>query len=209
MGDEIDWETSQRVMKEILDDHGLQYIEASGEAAFYGPKLDVQIKNVYGKEDTLVTVQLDFLLAKRFEMTYTDRDSSKKYPYVIHRSSIGCYERTLALLLEKTRGDLPLWLSPEQIRVLPVSEKVLDYCKEIEAKTKKHKIRITIDDRNEKIGYKIRQAQIEKIPYMAIVGEKELKNKTVSLRNRKGEDLGEILIEDLNKKIKDEITKFF
>lgn len=190
IGDPQQWEAVQDTMRHILDDLKIDYTEADGEAAFYGPKLDIQIKNVHGKEDTLITIQIDFQLAERFGMEYVDRDGVKKYPYVIHRTSIGCYERTLALLIEKYAGALPLWLSPEQVRVLPISEKQFDRVREVEKMLKDAGLRASGDYRNEKIGYKIREAQMEKIPYMLVIGNKEVEEGTVSVRNRKGEDFG-------------------
>ena len=190
IGDPAEWEKVQNTMREILDDLKIDYAEADGEAAFYGPKLDIQIKNVHGKEDTLITIQIDFQLAERFGMEYVDRDGVKKYPYVIHRTSLGCYERTLALLIEKYAGALPMWLSPEQVRILPISEKQQDRVRELEKMFKDAGLRVSGDYRNEKIGYKIREAQMEKIPYMLIVGDKEVEEGTVSVRSRKGEDKG-------------------
>ncbi|MCI8360979.1 MAG: threonine--tRNA ligase [Clostridiales bacterium] len=190
IGDPQQWEAVQDTMRHILDDLKIDYTEEDGEAAFYGPKLDIQIKNVHGKEDTLITIQIDFQLAERFGMEYVDRDGVKKYPYVIHRTSIGCYERTLALLIEKYAGALPLWLSPEQVRVLPISEKQFDRVREIEKMLKEASLRVSGDYRNEKIGYKIREAQMEKIPYMLVIGNKEVEEGTVTVRSRKGEDLG-------------------
>ena len=190
------WDEAQGVMKKILDHLEIPYVIGVGEAAFYGPKLDIQIKNVHGKEDTLITIQIDFQLAERFGMEYVDKDGVKKYPYVIHRTSIGCYERTLALLIEKYAGALPMWLSPEQVRVLPISEKQQDRVKELEKMFKDAGLRVSGDYRNEKIGYKIREAQMEKIPYMLVVGNKEVEDGTVSVRSRKGEDLGAMKPED-------------
>ncbi|MDO4731553.1 MAG: threonine--tRNA ligase [Clostridia bacterium] len=192
IGDKDQWEAVQSEMRNILDNIGIKYEEADGEAAFYGPKLDIQIKNVYGKEDTLVTVQVDFQLAERFGMMYTDKDGKKKYPYVIHRTSIGCYERTLALLLEKYAGALPVWLSPEQVRILPISEKYKDYAEDVEKQLKALGIRVTLDDRNEKTGYKIREAQKEKIPFMLIVGEQEQNENNLSVRIRGKGDIGKL-----------------
>ncbi len=196
IGDPEQWERVQDTMRHILNDLHLEYTEADGEAAFYGPKLDIQIKNVHGKEDTLITIQIDFQLAERFGMEYVDKDGVKKYPYVIHRTSIGCYERTLALLIEKYAGALPMWLSPEQVRVLPISEKQQERVKELEKMFKDAGLRVSGDYRNEKIGYKIREAQMEKIPYMLVVGNKEVEDGTVSVRSRKGEDLGAMKPED-------------
>jgi len=206
IGNAEDWINSQNKMREILDNLNIKYKEAEGEAAFYGPKLDVQIKNVYGKEDTLLTVQLDFQLAERFNIEYTSSNGQKKVPYIIHRSSMGCYERTLALLLEKYSGALPLWLMPEQVRILPISEKFFNYAQEIKNEFKKFNIRTEIDARNEKIGYKIREAQINKIPYMLIIGEKELENKNISVRRRVDGDIGSMEVQEILSKILKEIN---
>lgn len=184
------WETAQNAMEKILDDLGVEYTIGIDEAAFYGPKLDIQYKNVFGKEDTLVTIQIDMLLAPLFGMEYVDVDGTKRHPYIIHRTSLGCYERTLAYMIEKYAGALPLWLSPEQVRILPVTDRAKEYGEKIAAELDKYGIRTTVDNRNEKIGYKIRQAQLEKIPYFFIVGDKEVEDNTVSLRSRKDGDLG-------------------
>ena len=200
------WDEAQSVMKDILDHLNIDYKIGIGEAAFYGPKLDIQIKNVFGKEDTLITIQIDQLLAERFGMEYTDRDGSKKNPYIIHRTSIGCYERTLALLIEKYAGAFPLWLAPEQVRILPVSEKYADYAKEVENELFQKGIRVETDLRPEKIGFKIREAQLEKIPYMIIVGEKEEKDGTVAVRKRGEGDLGAILRADFIKMLDQDIA---
>jgi threonyl-tRNA synthetase len=186
------WEDTQIKMKKILDDLGLEYKEAVGEAAFYGPKLDLQIKNVHGKEDTIITVQIDFSLPHRFEMTYVDKDGEKKYPYVIHRTSIGCYERTLAILIEKYAGAFPTWLAPVQAKVLPISEKYHDYVEKVVKALKLKGVRVEPDYRAEKIGYKIREARMERVPYMLIVGEKESAENTVSVRSRKNDDEGAV-----------------
>ena len=199
------WERTQDIMRKILDDLNIDYTEEKGEAAFYGPKLDIQAKNVHGKEDTLITVQIDPFLAERFGMTYTDADGEKKYPYIIHRTSVGCYERTLAMLLEKYAGALPTWLSPTQVTVLPISERLSDPAYELCAVLKKAGIRAEVDARNEKIGYRIREAQLEKVPYMLILGDKELENRTVSVRSRKDGDLGSMSAQDFIAKIKEEI----
>ncbi|MBQ8696746.1 MAG: threonine--tRNA ligase, partial [Clostridia bacterium] len=169
-GTEEQWAEAQATMKKILDNLGIEYKIGIGEAAFYGPKLDIQIKNVHGKEDTLVTIQIDMLLAKKFGMEYTDSDDKPKTPYIIHRTNMGCYERTLALLIEKYAGALPMWLSPEQIRFLPIGDEQADYAREIADKCTALGMRVTVDARNEKIGYKIREAQLEKLPYMIIIG---------------------------------------
>ena len=195
------WETAQATMKTILDDLGVEYSVGIDEAAFYGPKLDIQYKNVFGKEDTLVTIQIDMLLAERFGMEYVDVDGVKKHPYIIHRTSLGCYERTLAYLLEKYAGALPLWLAPEQVRILPVTDRAKEYGESISARLESMGIRTSVDNRNEKIGYKIRQAQLEKIPYFFIVGDKEVEDATVSLRSRRDGDLGASPLEDVIAKI--------
>ncbi len=184
------WDEAQNTMKTILDDLGVEYKIGIGEAAFYGPKLDIQIKNVYGKEDTLITIQIDQMLAEKFGMEYTDRDGSKKNPYIIHRTSIGCYERTLALLIEKYAGAFPLWLAPEQVRILPIADRHFDYANSVKERLEKLGMRVTVDDRSEKTGYKIRAAQMEKIPYMLVVGDKEQEENTLSVRKRGEGDLG-------------------
>ncbi|MDD3833653.1 MAG: threonine--tRNA ligase, partial [Oscillospiraceae bacterium] len=190
IGSEEQWDEVQNRMREILDDIDIDYTEADGEAAFYGPKLDIQIRNVHGKEDTLITVQIDFQLAERFGMEYVDADGQKKYPYVIHRTSIGCYERTLALLIEKYAGALPLWIAPEQVRMLPISEKQADKVQQAAAKLRSAGLRTEVDLRNEKIGYKIREAQMQKVPYMLIIGDREAEEGTVSVRSRSEGDIG-------------------
>ena len=186
------WEEAQRIMGELLDTYlGREnYVIGIDEAAFYGPKLDIQIKNVHGKEDTLITIQIDMLLAKKFGMEYVDSDNTLKMPYIIHRTSMGCYERTLALLLEKYAGALPMWMAPEQVRFLPIGDEQAEYCREIADRMTKLGMRVTVDERNEKIGYKIRAAQLEKVPYMLIIGEKETAEGTVAVRSRKKGDLG-------------------
>lgn len=190
IGEEELWEQTQSNMKQILDKLEVNYVEADGEAAFYGPKLDIQFKNVHGKEDTIITIQIDFSLAERFDMVYIDSDGKKKHPMIIHRSSIGCYERTIAMLIEKYAGALPVWLSPVQVRVLPISDKFNNYGEKVTNELKKLGIRAECDYRYEKIGYKIRQGQLEKIPYLLIVGEKEESNSEVSVRDRKDGDKG-------------------
>lgn len=198
------WNETEALMKVILDDIGIDYVEADDEAAFYGPKLDVQIKNVYGKEDTLITIQLDFAAAHSFDMTYVDENGDKQYPFVIHRSSIGCYERTLALLIEKYAGAFPLWISPVQIRVMSLTSRTADYANAIVEELKRAGLRAEVDNRNEKIGYKIREAQLEKIPYMFVVGDKEAEDTTVSVRSRKAGDLGVMKLEEIKTKLIDE-----
>ncbi len=190
------WEEAQSVMKKILDNIGLKYEVGIDEAAFYGPKLDIQYKNVFGKEDTIVTIQIDMLLAEKFGMYYIDSDGQKKLPYIIHRTSLGCFERTLAYMLEHFAGALPLWLSPEQVRILPISENLADKAKEVEAQLTAAGIRTTVDLRSEKIGYKIREAQLEKVPYMLVIGQKEAENGTVSVRSRKQADMGAMPLDD-------------
>lgn len=190
IGTPEEWENVQNRMRQILDHLEIPYTEASGEAAFYGPKLDIQIKNVHGKEDTLITIQIDFQLAEKFGMEYVDADGSRKFPYVIHRTSIGCYERTLALLLEKYAGALPLWLSPEQVRLLPISDRQADYAAQVCKLLKDAGLRAAVDGRNEKIGYKIREAQLEKVPYMLVIGDKEMESGAVSVRSRREGDGG-------------------
>ncbi len=199
------WEEVQNRMRQILDHLQIPYVEREGEAAFYGPKLDIQIRNVYGKEDTLITIQIDFQLAEKFGMQYIDRDGQKKYPYVIHRTSIGCYERTLALLIEKYAGALPTWLAPVQVRVLALTDSHQEYALEVQKKLQFEKIRVEIDTRNEKIGYKIREAQVEKIPYMLVVGDKEMENREVAIRSRKDGDLGSLPLNEFIEKLKKEI----
>ncbi len=191
------WDEAQNLMGKILDNIGLDYEIGVDEAAFYGPKLDIQIKNVFGKEDTLITIQIDMLLAKKFQMEYVDTDGNMTTPYIIHRSSLGCYERTLALLLEKYAGAMPLWLAPEQVKVMPISDAQLEYAQDVAKKLDAVGIRVSVDDRNEKIGYKIRQAQLEKTPYMLIIGDKELESNAVSVRSRKHGDMGAVAVEDL------------
>ena len=184
------WDEAQGIMEKILNHLEIPYVIGVGEAAFYGPKLDIQIKNVHGKEDTLITIQIDQMLAEKFGMEYTDRDGTKKNPYIIHRTSIGCYERTLALLIEKYAGAMPAWLAPEQVRILVISDAYKEYAESVYELYKAAGIRASIDTRNEKIGYKIREAQLEKIPYMLIVGDKEQETGTVSVRKRGQGDLG-------------------
>ena len=189
------WNKTQDIMRNILDHLEIDYVEADDEAAFYGPKLDIQFKNVHGKEDTIITVQIDFALAERFDMTYIDKDGEKKRPYIIHRSSIGCYERTLAMLIEKYAGAFPTWLSPVQAKILPISDKYNDYAEKVTKALKDKGIRVETDYRAEKIGYKIREARLERIPYILVVGEKEADNNEVSVRSRKNDDEGAM---DLN-----------
>ncbi len=189
------WNEAQRIMGDILDKLGVNYTVGIDEAAFYGPKLDIQYKNVFGKEDTIVTIQIDMLLAEKFGMVYTDSDGQKKLPYIIHRTSLGCYERTLAYLIEKYAGAFPLWLSPEQVRVLPISERLLDKASEITEQLKAAGLRAELDTRNEKMGYKIREAQMDKVPYMLVIGDKEAEQGVVAVRHRKDGDLGTMTLD--------------
>ena len=186
------WNEAQSVMKTILDNLGINYEIGIDEAAFYGPKLDIQYKNVFGKEDTIVTIQIDMLLAEKFGMEYTDTDGQKKTPYIIHRTSLGCYERTLAYLIEKYAGAFPTWLAPVQVKLLPIGNEHLDYANAIAKRMENLGMRVEVDDRYEKIGYKIRQAQLSKIPYMLIIGDKEMEENAVAVRSWKNGDLGSV-----------------
>ena len=190
------WAEAQDIMGRILEDLGVDYTIGIGEAAFYGPKLDIQYKNVFGKEDTVVTIQVDQLLAEQFGMEYTDQNGKKVRPYIIHRTSLGCYERTLAYLIEKYAGALPMWMAPEQVRVLPITDRCGDYAREVLAKLKAAGLRAEIDERNEKIGYKIREAQMQKLPYMLLIGDKDVEEGKVSVRERARGDLGVKTIEE-------------
>ncbi len=203
------WNEAQSIMGNLLDKYLGEgnYSIGIDEAAFYGPKLDIQIKNVHGKEDTLITIQIDMLLAKKFGMEYVGSDNTMKTPYIIHRTAIGCYERTLALLLEKYAGALPMWMAPEQIRFLPIGDEQVEYCKSIADKMEAQGLRVAVDARNEKIGYKIRQAQLEKVPFMLVIGEKEMNEGTVAVRSRKTGDMGAMAADEFiayAKKIVDE-----
>ncbi len=202
------WDEAQGIMSKILDHLQIPYTIGIDEAAFYGPKLDIQIKNVYGKEDTLITIQIDQMLAEKFGMEYVDRDGQKKNPYIIHRTSIGCYERTLALLIEKYAGAFPMWLAPVQVKILPIADRHADYAYEIKKQLENVGMRVELDDRNEKIGYKIREARLQKVPYMLIVGDNEVESKTLSVRER-GEngDLGAMSVEDFIARAKKEIDE--
>ena len=197
------WDEAQRVMGQILDDLGVTYSIGIDEAAFYGPKLDIQYHNVFGKEDTIVTIQIDMLLAERFGMYYIDENGEKKLPYIIHRTSLGCYERTLAYLLETYAGALPTWMAPEQVRFLPVTDRACDYCAEQAKKLTAMGFRVEVDYRNEKIGKKIREAQMEKVPYMLIVGDRDIENGTVSPRHRAEGDLGAMSVDAFVALLKD------
>jgi len=199
------WNEAQEIMGRILEDLGVKYTVGIDEAAFYGPKLDIQYKNVFGKEDTLVTIQIDMLLAERFGMEYTDQNGQKVRPYIIHRTSLGCYERTLAYLIEKYAGALPLWMMPTQVRVLPITDRAHDYAQEIVDRLRDAGIRAESDYRSEKLGYKIREAQMQKIPYMLVVGDRDMENQTVSVRTRAGVDLGAMSVDDFRTKCRAEI----
>ncbi len=190
IGTNEQWDEAQGIMGKILDNLEIPYKVGVGEAAFYGPKLDIQIKNVHGKEDTLITIQVDQMLAEKFGMEYVDKDGTKKHPYIIHRTSIGCYERTLALLIEKYAGAFPLWLAPVQVKLLPIADRHFDYANEVKAKLEAVGMRVELDDRNEKIGYKIREARMQRIPYMLVMGDSEVADGTLSVRSRKDGDLG-------------------
>jgi threonyl-tRNA synthetase len=206
MGNAQMWDEVQDMMRNILDHIGIKYTEAVGEAAFYGPKLDIQAKNVYGKEDTMITIQLDMFLAERFDMSFVDKDGTKKRPFIIHRTSIGCYERTLAWLIEKYEAAFPTWLCPEQVRVLPISEKYHDYAKKVVSQLKDNGILATVDERAEKIGYKIREARLSKLPYMLVVGQKEEEEGVVSVRSRFNGDEGQrpltAFMDDISREIR-------
>ena len=200
------WDEAQSVMKKILDNIGIDYKIGIDEAAFYGPKLDIQIKNVHGKEDTLITIQIDMLLAKKFGMEYTDSDNTQKTPYIIHRTSLGCYERTLALLIEKYAGAMPLWLAPTQVTVLPISNLFEEYAKKVADELEAIGIRVELDNRNEKIGYRIREAQLSKVPYMVCVGADEQENGTVAVRARKEGEGGNMTLDEFKAKLLMEIA---
>ncbi len=190
LGDENYWETSQSKIREILVEYGVPFVEADGEAAFYGPKIDIQAKNVYGKEDTMITIQLDCAIAENFDMYYIDQNGDKVRPYIIHRTSMGCYERTLAWLIEKYEGKFPTWLCPEQVRILPISEKYEEYAEKVKAELRKNGVLAETDNRSEKIGFKIREARMARLPYMLVVGQQEEENGTVSVRSRFAGDEG-------------------
>ena len=207
VGSAEEWEAVQDTMRGILDEIGLTYKEAVGEAAFYGPKLDIQIKNVWGKEDTLITIQIDFQQGKLFGMEYTDRDNTKKNPYVIHRTSIGCYERTLALLIEKYAGALPLWMAAEQARILPISDKHVDKAYEVRDLLRSQGLRVEVDNRDEKIGKKIRQSQMDKVQYMLVLGDKEIEEGTLAVRSRHEGELGAMPVADVAARLLDEVKR--
>ena len=190
LGDEEYWNSTQQYLRNVMKENHIPFTEADGEAAFYGPKIDIQAKNVYGKEDTMVTIQLDCASAEKFGMYYIDEKGEKVLPWIIHRTSMGCYERTLAWLIEHYAGKFPTWLCPEQVRVLPISEKYMDYANKVAAELKKKHVDVTVDSRAEKIGYKIREARLDKLPYMLVVGQQEEADGTVSVRSRFAGDEG-------------------
>ena len=206
LGDDEYWESTQNALREVLREKNVPFTEADGEAAFYGPKIDIQAKNVYGKEDTMITIQLDCAIAENFDMTYIDQNGNKVRPYIIHRTSLGCYERTLAWLIEKYAGKFPTWLCPEQVRVLPISEKYTDYAEKVLKALKANGIDATVDNRSEKIGFKIREARMDKLPYMLVVGQQEEADNTVSVRSRFAGDEGvkplQQFIDDICKEIR-------
>ncbi len=199
------WELAQDTMAHILDDLGVNYVVGIDEAAFYGPKLDIQYKNVHGKEDTLITIQIDMLLAEKFGMEYTDADGQKKTPYIIHRTSMGCYERTLAYLIEEYAGALPTWMAPEQVRMMPMTDRNVDYAYDIKAQLEQHGFRVEMDARNEKIGKKIREAQLEKVPYMIVLGDKDQEKGVISVRDRKTGETAQMVLDEFIEKLTYEV----
>ena len=206
IGSAEQWEEAQGMMGRILDNLGIDYKVGIGEAAFYGPKLDIQIKNVHGKEDTLITIQIDQMLAEKFGMEYVDKDGTKKNPYIIHRTSIGCYERTLALLIEKYAGAFPVWLAPEKVRIAPIADRHHDAAYEVKKALNMAGIDdVTVDTRSEKLGYKLREAQLEKVPYVLVIGDKEAEEGTVSVRKRSMGDQGSMATADFISLIQSDI----
>lgn len=199
------WNETEQHIRDILTELEVPFVEDVGEAAFYGPKVDINAKNVYGKEDTMITIQWDALLAEQFDMYYIDENGEKVRPYIIHRTSLGCYERTLAWLIEKYAGLFPTWLCPEQVRVLPISEKYSEYAEQVKAELDKNGVDATVDNRSEKIGFKIREARLKKVPYMLIVGQKEQEENLVSLRSRYKGDEGQVALSDFIQDIVEEI----
>ena len=205
IGSAEEWNAAESRMQKILDHLGIKYVDAKGEAAFYGPKLDIQSRNVYGKEDTLMTIQVDMFLSEKFDMWYVDADGEKKHPYIIHRSAFGCYERMMAMLIEKYAGALPLWISPVQVKIMSLTDRTIDDAKNMCDEFNRLGLRCEVDVRNEKIGYKIREAQMEKVPYMVILGDKEKENGVLSVRSRNRGDLGQIQKADFVAMLKKEI----
>ena len=206
LGDEEYWESTQSKIREVLKEKGVAFTEADGEAAFYGPKIDIQAKNVYGKEDTMITIQLDCAIAENFDMYYIDQNGDKIRPYIIHRTSIGCYERTLAWLIEKYAGKFPTWLCPEQVRILPISEKYEEYAELVRRELARNGVDVTVDNRSEKIGFKIREARLAKLPYMLVVGKDESEDGTVSVRSRFAGDEGQKDLGEFIDSVKEEIA---
>jgi len=202
------WETAESQLREILTELNLDFYEAPGEAAFYGPKLDVQIKTAIGHDITISTCQLDFLLPQRFELEYIGEDGKAHRPIVIHRAILGTFDRFISFLIEETKGAFPVWLSPLQVKILPITDRQQDYAKEVAAKLMEQDIRVEVDDRNEKIGYKIREAQMQKVPYMLVVGDKEIEANAVGVRSRKEGDIGQMPVDKFISKIKNEIETF-
>ena len=211
LGDEAYWESTQNALRQVLVEKGVAFKEEEGEAAFYGPKIDIQAKNVYGKEDTMITIQLDCACAEKFDMYYIDQNGAKVRPYIIHRTSLGCYERTLAWLIEKYAGKFPTWLCPEQVRVLPISEKYADYAERVRKELARNDVDVTVDHRSEKIGYKIREARLARLPYMLVVGEKEEAEGLVSVRSRFAGDEGQkslqTFIDEITKEIREKTIR--
>ena len=205
LGDEEYWNNTQQYLRDVMIKNNISFTEAEGEAAFYGPKIDIQAKNVYGKEDTMVTIQLDCASAEKFGMYYIDENGEKKLPWIIHRTSMGCYERTLAWLIEHYAGKFPTWMCAEQVRVLPISEKYADYAEEVRKELRAAGIDVTVDNRSEKIGYKIREARMDKLPYMLVVGEQEQADKLVSVRSRFEGNEGQKPLAQFIAEIKEEI----
>ncbi|MBQ7300768.1 MAG: threonine--tRNA ligase [Clostridia bacterium] len=199
------WDEAQSIMKQLLDENGIDYKIGIDEAAFYGPKLDIQIRNVFGKEDTLITIQIDMLLAKKFGMEYVDSDNTMKTPYIIHRTSLGCYERTLALLIEKYAGAMPMFLAPTQVKILPIGNEHIDYCYDLKRKMECAGLRVEVDDRNETIGRKIRESQLDKVPYMLVIGDKEMNEEELAVRSRKNGDEGTMSVDAFIERCLDDV----
>ena len=206
IGTKKEWEHTEKIMENLLKKADINYEEGWGEAAFYGPKLDVQLKNVHGKEDTIITIQIDFALAKRFQMTYINENGEKSIPYIIHRSSIGCYERTLAMLIEKYNGAFPVWFAPEQVKILSLTDRTANKVLEYKNELLKYNIRVGTDLRNEKLGKKIREARLERIPYILVVGDAEAEKNIVSVRSRETGDMGTMTLSDFIKIINEDIV---
>ena len=202
------WETAESQLREILTEMNVDFYEAEGEAAFYGPKLDVQIKSALGHDVTVSTCQLDFALPERFDLTYVGEDGQNHRPVVIHRAILGTSDRFMAFLLEETKGVLPTWLAPVQVKILPISDAHVEYAKKVQDELRKLGVRVRLDDRNEKIGYKIREAQLEKVPYMLIIGNKEMEENAVGVRSHKDGDIGAMSVDDFKNKVKYEIDNF-